>query len=394
MTKMTINIKMVKSLCSYQIPFRIITNIRKYGYSELIKLSRHTKQHEVDSMGRRVTVTVIVTLLFLLFTVPGCGKRVIDGQQIAKGEKIVIKFSHVVAENTPKGLAAQRFADLVRQRTGGYVEVQVFPNSSLYKDGEEFEALQNGSVQMIAPATSKMSMLDPAWQILDLPYAFRNLTEVHAMMDGTAGRKLFARLEEQGMLGLAMWDNGFKQITNNQHPLAQVKDFKDLTFRVMPSKVLENQFKQLGAAALPMPFSDVHQALADGSVDGEENTISNIYTQRFDQVQKYLTISNHGYIGYVVLTNSEFWNNLPAEVRKILEETLIEVTVWQQRKAEEVNNNHLEELKKQGQLKIHLLSPDEEKMWQQELLPVYDRLALEVGPEWADIIRGLKNNGR
>lgn len=339
-------------------------------------------------MSRRVTV--IVTLLLLLFTVSGCGTRVIDGQQIAKGEKIVIKFSHVVAENTPKGLAAERFADLVRQRTGGYVEVQVFPNSSLYKDGEEFEALQNGSVQMIAPATSKMSVLDPAWQILDLPYAFRSLGEVHKIMDGSVGRRLFTQLEEQGMRGLAMWDNGFKQITNNKHPLIKVNDFKNLTFRVMPSKVLEDQFGQLGATAYPMPFSDVHQALAAGSVDGEENTISNIYTQRFDQVQKHLTISNHGYIGYIVLTNSEFWDNLPGEVRKILEDTLSEVTVWQQEKAEEVNNNHLEELKKQGRLEIHFLSPEEEKLWQHQLLPVYDRLAEEIGPNWADIIRGLE----
>ncbi|MHB1406255.1 MAG: TRAP transporter substrate-binding protein [Desulfitobacteriaceae bacterium] len=341
-------------------------------------------------MGKRFIMIVIG--LFLL-TLSGCGSRVTDGQQIAKGERIVIKFSHVVAENTPKGLAAARFADLVRQRTGGYVEVQVFPDSSLYKDGEEFDALKNGSVQMIAPATSKMSALSPAWQILDLPYAFKNLANVHSLMNGPIGEKLFTQLEHQGMLGLAMWDNGFKQITNSERPLIQPQDFKGLSFRVMPSKVLEQQFELLGATAYPMPFSDVHQALAVGSVDGEENTISNIYTQRFDQVQKYLTISNHGYIGYVVLVNSEFWNKLPDEVRKILEDTLAEVTAWQQQRAEEVNNNHLEELKKQGQIQIHFLSPEEEKSWRQELLPVYDHLIEEAGSDWTDIIRGLKEKG-
>lgn len=341
-------------------------------------------------MGRRF---IIVMIGLFLLALTGCGSRVIDGQQIAKGEKIVIKFSHVVAENTPKGLAAARFADLVRQRTGGYVEVQVFPDSSLYKDGEEFDALKNGSVQMIAPATSKMSALSPAWQILDLPYAFKNLADVHRLMEGPVGRKLFTQLESQGMRGLAMWDNGFKQVTNSKRPLVQPQDFKGLRFRVMPSGVLQTQFELLGATAYPMPFSDVHQALAAGSVDGEENTISNIYTQRFDQVQKYLTISNHGYIGYVVLTNSEFWNSLPDGVRKILEDTLAEVTSWQQQKAEEVNNNHLEELKKQSQLEINSLGLGEKEAWRQELLPVYDRLAEETGPDWTDIIRGLKEQG-
>lgn len=341
-------------------------------------------------MSRRF---IMIVIGLLLLTLSGCGSRVTDGQQIAKGERIVIKFSHVVAENTPKGLAAERFADLVRQRTGGYVEVQVFPDSSLYKDGEEFDALKNGSVQMIAPATSKMSALSPEWQILDLPYAFKNLANVHSLMNGPIGEKLFTQLEHQGMLGLAMWDNGFKQITNSKRPLIQPQDFKGLSFRVMPSKVLEQQFERFDAAAYPMPFSDVHQALAAGSVDGEENTISNIYTQRFDQVQKYLTVSNHGYIGYVVLANSEFWNKLPDEVRKILEDTLAEVTAWQQQRAEEVNNNHLEELKKQGQLKIHFLTLDEEKLWQQELLPVYDHLIEEAGSDWTDIIRGLKEKG-
>lgn len=323
-------------------------------------------------------------IMVLLLVLSGCGPRVVDGQQVAKDERIVIKFSHVVAENTPKGLAAQRFADLVRERTGGYVEIQVFPDSELYKDGEEFDALNNGAVQLLAPATSKISVLFPDWQVLDLPYAFADLSQVHAFMAGAKGQTLFNELKQKGMLGLGMWDNGFKQMTNNQHPLIQPQDFRGLRFRVMPANVLQQQFNVLGATAVPLAFSDVHEALKNGNVDGEENTISNIYTQRFDQVQKYLTISNHGYIGYVVLTNQKFWDSLPPNIRKILDDTLAEVTIWEQKKAEEVNQEQLEALKKEGKIQIHQLTEAEVERWNEALAHVYGRLAEDIGADLVD----------
>lgn len=325
-------------------------------------------------------------IIVLLLVLSGCGPRVVDGQQVAKDERIVIKFSHVVAENTPKGLAAQRFADLVRERTGGYVEIQVFPDSELYKDGEEFDALNNGAVQLLAPATSKISVLFPDWQVLDLPYAFADLSQVHAFMAGAKGQTLFNELKQKGMLGLGMWDNGFKQMTNNQHPLIQPQDFRGLRFRVMPANVLQQQFNVLGATAVPLAFSDVHEALKNGNVDGEENTISNIYTQRFDQVQKYLTISNHGYIGYVVLTNQKFWDSLPPNIRKILDDTLAEVTIWEQKKAEEVNQEQLEALKKEGKIQIHQLTEAEVERWNEALAHVYGRLAEDIGADLVDSV--------
>ncbi|MHB1652247.1 MAG: TRAP transporter substrate-binding protein [Desulfitobacteriaceae bacterium] len=335
-------------------------------------------------MGRKL---LLGFLILVLVGAGGCGPRVVDRQQVAKNEKIVIKFSHVVAENTPKGLAAKRFADLVRERTGGYVEVQVFPDSQLYKDGEEFDALKSGAVQIIAPATSKLSGMFPEWQLLDLPYAFSNLASVHTFMDGSVGKELFAQLKREKILGLTMWDNGFKQMTNNKHPLILPVDFKGLHFRVMSSKVLQDQFATLGATAMPMAFSDVHEALKSGGVDGEENTVSNIFTQRFDQVQKYITISNHGYIGYVVLTNMDFWASLPAPVRKVLEDTLAEVTLWEREKAQEVNDNQLAALEKEGKIQIKRLSPAEQKSWQGAMSPVYDKLAREIGPDLIDTVK-------
>lgn len=328
-----------------------------------------------------------IILVCLLLGITGCQRNVIDQQQVAKGERIVIKFSHVVAENSPKGLAAERFASMVREKTGGYVEVQVYPNSELYKDGEEFDALRDGAVEMIAPATSKLSEMIPEWQLFDLPYAFNDLDNIPYFLEGPIGQMLLAKLEDQGMLGLALWHNGFKQMTNNSHPLITPEDYQNLHFRIMPfSKALQYQFEVLNAIAHSLPFSDVHAALETGGVDGEENTISNIFTQRFDQVQKYLTISNHGYLGYVVIVNKEFWEGLPEDIRKILEETLAEVTLWEKEKAKEVNAEQLTALEKEGQIAIHYLSSDEQQALKRALKPVYEMLAEDIGAELVDLM--------
>ncbi|HWJ03180.1 MAG TPA: TRAP transporter substrate-binding protein [Verrucomicrobiae bacterium] len=331
--------------------------------------------------------------LIVLLIATGCNNRVPDSQQVAKDERIVIKFSHVVAEDTPKGMAAKRFADLVRERSGGYIEVQVFPNSQLYKDGEELEALKRGDVQMLAPATSKLSAMFPEWQVLDLPYAFPDLGSVHAFLDGPVGQQLFQDLSREKFLGLAMWDNGFKQMTNNRRPLITPTDFQGLRFRVMTAKVLQEQFKALGAMGQPMAFNDVYSALANGSVDGQENTISNIYTQKFAAVQDYLTISNHGYIGYVVMTNADFWQKLHPGAKKILEDALREVTEWEREKSVELNEKQLAELKKQGSLKIHVLTKQEQQAWQQSFAPVYKQMENESSPALMRAIRQLREQG-
>lgn len=344
-------------------------------------------------VASKIPIKFIATLIPVvsLILLSGCSTRVWDNQQVSDHENIVLKFSYSVAENTPKGAAARLFANLVRQRTGGYVEIQCFPNSSLVTDGQEFEALKNGEVQLLAPATSKLTGLFPDWQILDLPYAFPDLTAVHNLMDGPIGKKLMTELTGQKFRGLAMWDNGFKQMTDNRHPLVRPQDFAGLNFRIMPSPILQAQFAQLGAESSPIASDGVPQALQDGVVDGQENTISTIYSQRLDNGQKFMTLSEHGYIGYVVLTNSDFWDSLPPRYRDILENTLVEVTAWERAKAIELNEQQLAELKKQSQLQIYTLNTHEKQVWAKTLHPVYDWLRQRLTDP--DIVHAIKTLG-
>ncbi|NLC77551.1 MAG: TRAP transporter substrate-binding protein [Clostridia bacterium] len=310
-------------------------------------------------------------LAIILLLVTGCHERATDLEQVSYEDRIVIKFSHVVAESTPKGQAANRFAALVKERTGGRVEVQVYPNSVLYKDGEEMEALSKGQVQMIAPATAKVAERYPLWQIFDLPFLFFSEEEVHRVMDGEVGRQLFQMLEQHRVKAIAMWDNGFKQITTTV-PLRQLEDFKGIKFRVMPgSGVREGQFRRLGAETVPLGFNEVYKALEEGMVQGTENSASNIYSKKFYELQPYLTISNHGYLGYVVLVNASFWDSLPEDIKVIIEETMEEVTHWQREVATKQNAADLEAILKTGKVEAWWLTPEEKERWRQMMMPVY-----------------------
>ena len=223
---------------------------------------------------------------------------------------IVIKFSHVVAPNTPKGKGADKFKELAEKYTNGKVKVEVYPNSTLYKDKEELEALQLGAVQMLAPSNSKFGPIGiKDFEVFDLPFLLPNLTSLRKVTEGPIGQKMLKLLEPKGMIGLAYWDNGFKQMSANK-ALRMPEDYKGLKFRIQSSKVLEAQFRLLGATPQVMAFSEVYQALQTGVVDGQENTPSNMYTQKFHEVQKYTTLTNHGYIGYVVVVNKKFWDDV------------------------------------------------------------------------------------
>lgn len=324
---------------------------------------------------------IFLVLAILPVLTAGCQTRAMDLEQVSYEDRIVIKFSHVVAESTPKGQAANRFAALVKERTGGRVEVQVYPNSVLYKDGEEMEALIKGQVEMIAPATAKVAEKFPLWQIFDLPFLFFNEEEVHRVMDGEVGRQLFQTLEPHRIKAIAMWDNGFKQITTTV-PLRQLEDFKGIKFRVMPgSVVLEGQFRRLGAEPVPYAFNDVYKALEEGKVQGVENTASNIYSKKFFELQPYLTVSNHGYLGYVVLVNGTFWDNLPEDIKLIIEEVMAEVTQWQREMAARQNEIDLEAILATGKVEAWWLTPEEKERWRQMMLPVYQDFEYLGGSE-------------
>src|SRR5437867_7102440 len=230
----------------------------------------------------------------------------------------IIKFSHVVAVDTPKGKGAEYFKKLAEERTKGRVKVEVYPNSQLFKDGEEMEALQLGSVHMLAPSVAKFGPLGVReFEVFDLPYIFDDYSELHKVTEGPIGKMLFQKLESKGIIGLAYWDNGFKDMSANK-PLKTPADFKGLKMRIQSSKVLDGEMRSLGAIPQVMAFSEVYQALQTGVVDGTENPPSNFYTQKMQQVQKYLTLSNHGCLGYAVIVNKKFWDGLPADIRSTL----------------------------------------------------------------------------
>jgi len=343
-------------------------------------------------MKRFLTLTMVVLLALGLLA--GCGgARGGDAGEEGSGDgPIVIKFSHVVAENTPKGQAAQMFEEKAEEYTEGKVDIQVFPNSQLYDDNEVLAAVQQNNVQMAAPATSKVSKLFPQWQIFDFPFAFPDVKAVQTAMESEEiGGKLFTMLKEEKLLGLAMWDNGFKQMTLDEHPLYMPKDFEGQKFRVMSSKVLEAQFEALNANPIPMPFSEVYSALEQGVIDGQENTLSNIYSKKFHEVQKYMTLSNHGYLGYAVITNSEFWEGMPEDVRTQVEKALDETTQWVRENGQRLNQENLDKIKADCTLKeIHTMTEEEKQAWMEATSGVYDQFREEVGAELIDAVLELR----
>lgn len=294
---------------------------------------------------------------------------------------IVIKFSHVVAPDTPKGKGADYFAKRAGELTQGRVKVEVYPNSILYKDKEEMEALQLGAVQMLAPSMSKFGPLGvKEFEVFDLPLIFDNVAELHRVTEGPAGASILAKLDAKGIKGLAYWDNGFKVMHGN-FAIRQPSDLRGKKMRIQSSKVLEEQMRRLGALPQVMAFSEVYQALQNGVVDGSENTVSNVYTQKVHEVQPYLTLTNHGYIGYAVIVNKKFWEGLPTELRKQLEQAMRETTQYANQIAQSENDAALEAIRKSGKTTIITLSKEERLAFKKALVPVHQAMESRVGKD-------------
>jgi C4-dicarboxylate-binding protein DctP len=301
-------------------------------------------------------------------------------------EPIVIKFSHVVANDTPKGKGALRFKELAEKATKGRVKVEVYPNSTLYKDKEELDALQLGSVQMLAPSLAKFGPLGvKEFEAFDMPFIFPDKQALYRVTEGPVGKWFFAQLEPKGIRGLAYWDNGFKDMTANK-PMHTPADFRSLKMRIQSSKVLDAQFRALGANPQVLAFSEVYQAMQTGVVDGNENTPSNIFTQKMHEVQKHMTISNHGYIGYAVIVNKTFWDKLPADIRTELEGALKEATKYTNAIAQEENDKAIEGIKKAGKTTVYTLTAAEKAQWRQAMAPVYKQMESRVGKQALDSI--------
>ena len=294
---------------------------------------------------------------------------------------IVIKFSHVVAVDTPKGKGAEYFKKLAEERTEGRVKVEVFPNSQLYKDGEEMEALQLGSVQMLAPSVAKFGQLGVReFEVFDLPYIFDDFAELHKVTQGAVGKQLFQKLETKSIIGLAFWDNGFKVMSANK-ALKAPGDVKGLKMRIQSSNVLESQMRVLGALPQKMAFSEVYQGLQTGVVDGTENPPSNFYTQKMHEVQKFMTMTDHGVIEYAVIVNKKFWDGLPADIRTILAGAMADATKFANEIAKKDNDDALEGVRKSGKTQIITLTADEKAAWKKVLIQVHREHEGRIGKD-------------
>lgn len=321
-------------------------------------------------MKRRTLIAAAVSAAFVLA----------GGTAFAQ-QPIVIKFSHVVAVDTPKGKGAEYFKKLAEERTKGRVKVEVYPNSQLFKDKEELEALQLGAVQMLAPSLAKFGPLGAReFEVFDLPYIFDNYQELHKVTQGPIGAALLKKLEPKGIIGLAYWDNGFKDMSANK-PLKVPADFKGLKMRIQSSKVLDSQMRALGANPQVMAFSEVYQALQTGVVDGTENPPSNLYTQKMHEVQKFLTISDHGYLGYAVIVNKKFWDGLPADIRTTLDGAMKDATKFANDIARKENDDAIEAVKKSGKTQIIALGAEEKKAWKKALVKVHQESEARVGKD-------------
>ena len=299
---------------------------------------------------------------------------------------VVIKFSHVVARDTPKGKAADMFAKLVNERAGGKLRVEVYPNSQLYKDGEEMNAIQMGSVQMLAPSLAKFGPLGvKEFELFDLPFIFDDYSALHRVTNGPLGATLFKKLEPKGIVGLAYWDNGFKDFSANK-ALRTPADFKGLKMRIQSSKVLEAQMRALGVIPQVMAFSEVYQALQTGVVDGTENPPSNFYTQKMHEVQKFVLQSHHGYLGYAVIINKQFWDGLTPDQRKLLTTAMDEATRYANAIAQKENADSMEAVKASGNTQIIVPTPAQRNELKKALVKVHKEMESRIG---ADLIKSV-----
>ena len=314
----------------------------------------------------------LLALLCLLF--------VVGGNAWAQSP-IVIKFSHVVAKDTPKGKAAEKFKELAEAATKGRVKIEVYANSTLYKDKEELEALQLGAVQMLAPSMAKFGPLGvKEFELFDFPYLFTDQQSLERVTNGPVGRDMLKRLETKGLIGLSFWDNGFKIMSSNRS-MHVPTDLKGLKLRIQASKVLDEQMRVLGANPQVMAFSEVYQALQTGVVDGLENVPSNLYTQKMHEVQKHMTVTNHGYIGYAVVVNKKFWEKLPADVRSQLDGAMKEATEYANKIAQQENEAALDAIRKSGKVTVYMPTDAEKAEWRKVMLPVHKTMEERIGKD-------------
>ena len=306
---------------------------------------------------------------------------------------VTLRFSHVVAQETPKGLAAQRFKTLAEQRSGGRIRVLIYPDGQLYGDQDEIQALQLGAVDMLAPSLSKFGRIGfPEFELFDLPFLFGQVADVRRITQGPLGQRLLQRLSRHGLTGLGYFDNGFKQMSANR-PLLAPADFVGLRMRVQASRVIAAQMRALGAQPVTLAFSETRRALETGVVDGTENPISNFWTQGMHEVQSDLSLTEHGYLGYAVVVNQRFWQSLSAADSTLVGQALREALAYGNDIADAQNDKALAALRQAGTTRIHRLSEAQRARLRQTVEPVHKALASRIGLSWMDAMRDALKQG-
>jgi C4-dicarboxylate-binding protein DctP len=301
---------------------------------------------------------------------------------------IVVKLSHVVAENTPKGLASLKFKELAEKKLPGKVQVQVFPSSQLFGDAKELEALLLNDVQIINPSLSKFDRYTKKISVFDLPFLFKDAKAAASFQKSKEGQALLKSMEDKGLIGLAYWHNGMKHFSTNKD-FRVPADVKGLKFRIQPSDVYESFIKSIGGSAQKMAFAEVYQGLQTGVVDGQENTFSNIYSQKFHEVQKTIVETNHGILDYMVVVNAKWWNSLPADIKKGLSEAMAEATAYNNQIGQQKNDEARKLIVDSGKAKVVKITDAQLAEWRKAVAPVYAQFEKDIG---ADLIKAAQSH--
>ncbi|MCM3567593.1 DctP family TRAP transporter solute-binding subunit [Neobacillus mesonae] len=335
---------------------------------------------------------ILVVLLVLIFSLAACsggeskeagGSASNSGNEI---QKITIKFSHVGYKGAPKTAGADKFKEILEEKSGGKIKVEVYPAGQLYGDREEMDALLANNVQIIMPSMTKLVVYNPQFQILDIPFLFKTREGFFDFWDNGKGKEMFSTLEDKGIVTLGLWEGGFKQLVNNRNPIKKPGDLKGLKFRIQAGDVLEKQFKVLGADASVIPYNETYTALQTGVVDSTENMLANIYSSKYQEVLKYLTISNHGRLDYPVITNTTFWNGLNDATKKVIQEAMDEATKYEREEAQKMSEDYLKQLSKV--MKVNELTEEEKNVFIKQLQPLYDEFESVIGKDYMDAARG------
>ncbi|BAM32301.1 DctP family TRAP transporter solute-binding subunit [Helicobacter cinaedi] len=315
---------------------------------------------------KKISIMALACAVSLGFL--GCGED--KTQEVYK-----VKFAHVVSANTPKGQAADFFAKRVDELSNGKIKVEVFPSAQLVDDDKVFQELTRNNVQMAAPSFSKFTPIAKEFNVWDVPFLFRDTEHLHKVMDSEVGQILKDVVSRKGIVALDYWDAGFKQFSTNKKPIVLPEDAKGQKMRIMSSKVLEEQTKAIGAIPQVLPFGEVYSALSTGVVDAAENPLSNLYNSKFYEVQRSITLSNHGYLGYLVVVSDGFWKQLSDNLKEIFKQALHEATEFERKESEKEEKVLLEKLKKDDTSKTEVitLAPEQVSVWKETMQAIYPK---------------------